>query len=90
MREQILHAYSAVPFVENLISARQLSFVVDGMLQGPYFAFKSTSQGSTMSPLLFDLYLRLLGQHLHRDTRFLQYAVLFSTYRDLNVAIRSI
>ncbi|XP_018366240.1 PREDICTED: uncharacterized protein LOC108763266 [Trachymyrmex cornetzi] len=36
-------------FVENLISVRSLSFVVEGELQGPFFALRGTPQGSTLS-----------------------------------------
>ncbi|XP_018378524.1 PREDICTED: uncharacterized protein LOC108771118 [Trachymyrmex cornetzi] len=47
-------------FVENLISIRTMFFVVDGESQGPYMAYKGIPQGSTLSPLLFDIYLRNL------------------------------
>jgi len=45
-------------FILNLISTRHLYFVVDGNKTGPFLSYKDTSQGSTLSPVLFDTYLR--------------------------------
>jgi len=48
---------------------------------------KVTPQGSILSSLLFNLYLRNIEQFLHKDTRILQYAddlVLFSTNANLS------
>ena len=58
-----------------------------------HITHKDTSQGPTLNPLLFDVYLRNLDQQLHFDTCFLQYAddvVLYSTYLNPNDAIKSI
>ncbi|XP_011049526.1 PREDICTED: uncharacterized protein LOC105143152 [Acromyrmex echinatior] len=46
-------------FVENLINVRHLSFVIDGELHDPYNFYKGTLQGSILSPLLFNIYLRM-------------------------------
>jgi len=51
-------------FVENLISNRQLNFVIDEELHGLYTSLKGISQESILSSLLFDIYLRTLEQHL--------------------------
>lgn len=80
-------------FIENLISVRYINFVIDGELQGPYHTYKGIPQESTLSPLLFDIYLRNLDQQLHSGTCFLQYAddvILYSTHRDPKIALESI
>jgi len=81
------------PFILNLISERQIFFVVDGILKGPFHSHKGTPQGSTLSPILFDIYLKDIEKHLHRDTRILLYAddiVIYSTSRSPIVAHNSI
>ena len=47
------------------VSVRYLNFVIDGELHGPCNTYKSTPQGSTLSLLLFDIYLRNLDRQLH-------------------------
>jgi len=60
-------------FILNLISSRSLYFMVDGNKTGPFSSHKGT-QGSTLSPLLFDIYLRDIIKHLHYDSHILLYA----------------
>jgi len=43
-------------FIYNLISDRSLHFVVEGEKYGPFYSYKGTPQGSTLRPLLFDIY----------------------------------
>jgi len=61
-------------FIFNLISTRVLHFAVDGNKTGPFYSYKRVPQGSTLSPLLFDIYLKDIDKHLHQDTKILLYA----------------
>jgi len=68
-------------FVENLLSERLIQFVRNGELSEPRIVHKGTPQGSILSPLLFNIYLREISSRLHPDTSILQYAddiILFS------------
>jgi len=80
-------------FIYNLISSRSLHFVVEGNKTDPLQSYKGTLQGSTLSPLLFDLYLRNIVKHLHHSTRILLYAddiTIYSTSSNPLKAFQSI
>jgi len=76
-------------FIQNLICERHLHFVLDGNLSGPFLSFKGTPQGSTLSPILFNIYLRNIVKHLHPKTKILLYAddiVIYSTNKNIHKA----
>lgn len=58
-------------FVENFISNRQLSFVIERELYGPYTSLKEILQEFILSALFFYVYLRALDQQLHLNIRLL-------------------
>jgi len=62
-------------FIQNLLFERFIFYTQNGDLLSPLITHKGTSQGSILSPLLFNLYLRKIGACLHRDTQILQYVV---------------
>jgi len=69
-------------FILNLISNRKLHFVIDGNKTDPFYSYKGVPQGSTLSPLLFDIYLKDTVKHLHTNSKILLYAddiVIYST-----------
>ncbi|XP_018405977.1 PREDICTED: uncharacterized protein LOC108782257 [Cyphomyrmex costatus] len=77
-------------FIAHLISERELYFVVDGELVGPRFTRTGTPQGSTLSPLLFDIYLRGINENLTEGCFILQYAddlVLYASAKTLAEAL---
>jgi len=79
-------------FIENLLCERYIRFVVNGDLSEPRIVHKGTPQGSILSPLLFNIYLRELYQHLHPDTHLLQYAddiVLYSWNSEVSLLYES-
>jgi len=62
-------------------------------LSEPRTVHKGTPQGSILSPLLFNIYLRDISRHLHSDTNLLQYAddiVLYSWNSDIPLVHESI
>jgi len=82
-------------FLENLLSERLIFAVRNADLTGPLVTHKGTPthNGSILSPLLFNLYLRNIGRQLHKDTQILQYAddiVMFSSNADISQARNSL
>jgi len=74
-------------FVENLLSERKNFSINNGTLRDPLTTHKGTPQGSILSPILFNLYLRKIASALHSDTHILQYAddvVLFSNLQNIS------
>jgi len=59
----------------------------------PFLSLKGTSQGSTLSPILFDIYLKDIVNHLHKNSHILLYAddiVIYSTSNDILLARDSV
>lgn len=80
-------------FIKNLICERKLNFIINGDIHGPYYTHKGTPQGSVLSPLLFNLYLKDVSKHLHTNSSSLQYAddlAIYSTHRSLEEALSSV
>jgi len=80
-------------FIENLLCERYIRFVENGELSEPRTVHKGTPQGSILSPLLFNIYLREISRHLHPDTNLLQYAddiVLYSWNSDTSLVHESV
>jgi len=61
-------------FILNLISIRSLHFIVDGNQIGPFHSYKGVPQGSILSPLLFNIYLKDISKYLHSNSKILLYA----------------
>jgi len=80
-------------FILNLISERQLHFVIDDNLSGQFLSHKSLSpQGSTLSPILFAIYLKDITNYLHKNSHILlNYdIVIYSISNDILLARDSV
>jgi len=80
-------------FIENLLIERYIYYSQNGDLIGPLTTHKGTPQGSILSPTLFKIYLRNIGQYLHSETQILQYAddiVLFASSPSITTARSSL
>ncbi|XP_011883761.1 PREDICTED: RNA-directed DNA polymerase from mobile element jockey-like [Vollenhovia emeryi] len=72
-------------FIFNLLRKRKIKFLLDGELSDSRFSFRGTPQGSILSPLLFNIFIRELPSCLPFGVRALQYAddlVIWSRGRD--------
>jgi len=80
-------------FILNLICERQLHFVVDHNLSGPFFSLKGTLRDSTFSSILFDIYLKDIVNHLHPKSKILLYAddiVIYFTANNIHLMLKSV
>jgi len=59
---------------ENLLAERLIYFIQNGEISKLLIAHKDILQASILSLLLFNIYLRNISRHLHRDIHILQYA----------------
>jgi len=71
-------------FIQNLLFERSIFAARNGDLLGPLIIHKGIPQGSILSPLLFNFYLRNIGNCLHKDTQILQYADYCFVFFDLS------
>lgn len=82
-------------FIENLILSRTVQFVIQGRLSEPLLSRKGTPQGSVLSPILFNLYLRNISSVLHQllHTKILQFSddiVIYSMSSSVDKARNSV
>jgi len=67
--------------------------VINDTLSGSFFSHKGTPQGSTLSLILFDIYLKDITKHLHPKSKILLYAddiVIYFTNKDPLKAYKSV
>lgn len=80
-------------FVYNLISVREVQFVIHGQLTEVRLSRKGTPQGSVLSPMLFNIYLSRIRSILSLQLNILQFAydiVIYLSVRDQMAASRAL
>ena len=79
-------------FIQNLVMERELYFVNNDRLNNPFTAHKDMPQDSSLSPILFNLYLHDIWNCLDHGIIILMYAddLILSSNANLNVAVASI
>jgi len=80
-------------FIGNLLSFRNVKFYESGRLVGSRSLFDGLPQGSSLSPLLFNLYIKDILSFVPYDCKTVQFSddiVIMCSYRDLDKTISSL
>jgi len=80
-------------FIRNLISHRYIKFYESGRIFNSCTIFKGLPQGSSLSLLLFNLYIKDILNHIPYDCKAIQFAddiVLICSYKNINKITNSL
>lgn len=80
-------------FIFQLIAGKELYFKVGNNLEGPYTKNNGVPQGSVLSPILYNIYVRLLKKILPEDIQLVQYAddnLIYIIHHDIQTGINKL
>jgi len=80
-------------FIRNLICFRKVNFYQSGSFRGSRTIFKGLPQGSALSPLLFNLYIKDILKHVPCNCKSIQFAddiLLLCSHRDMKEITNSL
>jgi len=80
-------------FIRNLVNCRYVNFYEEDIPYGSRTTYKGLPQGSTLSPILFNLYIKDILKYVPYDCKTIRFAddiVIICSYKDIYGIVNSL